>query len=67
MEWQKTRTYRLAPATVGRLDRLAEETEIYHSRLVDALLMMAMDYVEMGYWEIVTKPGRPELDGIRIR
>lgn len=67
MEWQITRTYRLTRNTVNRLDRLVEETQIYNSELVESLLSMALDYVEMGHWEIKTRPGRPEMDGIRVR
>lgn len=67
MEWQVTRTYRLTRQTVNRLDRLAEETGCWPSELVENLLSMGLDYVEMGRWEIQTRPGRPVLDGIRTR
>ena len=66
MQWQRTRTYRLTPQTIDRLDRLAKETGVWQSQLVDGLLDMGLDYVEMGRWEIGTRPGRPEMDGIRV-
>jgi hypothetical protein len=38
-----------------------------NSELVECLLSTGLDCVEMGRWEIDTRPGRPELDGIRVR
>ena len=70
MEWGDsscTRTYRLNHSTVARLDRLVEETGVWNSELVESLLAMALDCVEMGDWEIGTRPGRPVLEGIRVR
>jgi hypothetical protein len=70
MEWKDgscTRTYRLNASTVARLDRLVNETGLLNSELVECLLSTGLDCVEMGRWEIDTRPGRPELDGIRVR
>jgi hypothetical protein len=67
MEYPQARTYRLAPATIRRLDDLAAEVNIYQSTLVDALLSRALDDLDAGRLVIQTRPVKYELDRIERR
>lgn len=45
-----TRTYRLDPQTVERIDELAAQLQCHQSPLIDMLLQRALEQVESGHW-----------------
>lgn len=62
-----SRTYRLRPATVQRIDALSAALNLYQSTLIDALLTDALDAIDAGRLKIHTRPVKFELDQLEWR
>jgi hypothetical protein len=59
------RTWRVEAVTVVRLENLVQALGVYPSETVNLLLSASFDQLDAGRWTLLTRPGRPELDGLQ--